>query len=109
MLVRVGPLPVRALEATAAFYADWMPRIETELARGGAVLLVFPPSGHEHRGWRLAAVQGLAREHAPARINGVASDDEAAIAAAAAYLERAPGVTGQYWAIDGSGAGNPLG
>jgi hypothetical protein len=48
---------------------------------------VFPAADHSHRGWRLAAVQGLAREHAPRRVNAVASDDEAAIAAAARYLE----------------------
>ena len=61
--------------------------------------------GRGHRGWRLAAVQGLAREHAPLRVNALASDDELAIAAAHAYLASADGVTGQYLPLDSHGAG----
>nr|WP_232308096.1 hypothetical protein [Tsuneonella dongtanensis] len=74
----------------------------------GDVVIVFEPAGHDHRAWRLAAVQGLAREHAPRRVNAIASDKEAAIAAATDYLGRAPGVTGQYFVLDAGGAGNPI-
>jgi hypothetical protein len=49
-------------------------------------------------------VQGLAREHALLRVNGVESADEAAISAAQAYLATAPGVTGQYLPLDAAGA-----
>ena len=109
MLVRVGPLPEQALEASAAFYADWLPRIVASLAEGDDVVLAFEPADHAHRGWRLAAVQGLAREYAPKRINAVASVDDTAITAAESYLAGAPGVSGQYWALDGSGAGSAIG
>ena len=53
-------------------------------------------------------MQGLAREHAPIRVNAVASDDEAAIAAAARYLAAAEGITGQLLILDGMGAGEVL-
>jgi len=67
--------------------------------------LIFPPADHTHRAWRLAAVQELAREAAPLRVNAVASDDPAAIESALAYIENAPGLTGQYLALDDTGAG----
>ncbi|MGX7926633.1 Rossmann fold domain-containing protein [Tsuneonella sp. HG094] len=107
--MRIGPLPERPLEASAAFHAECLPRIVESLAQGDDLVLAFDPTDHTHRAWRLAAVQGLAREYAPKRINAVASVDDAAIAAAEAYIAAASGVTGQYWALDGSGAGNALG
>jgi hypothetical protein len=87
-IVRVGPLPDRAIEAAAAFYA-------TPLPSGQDLALIFPPAPYDHRAWRLAAVQDLARGAAPARVNGVVGSDEDAIAATLAWLEQAPGVTGQ--------------
>ncbi|MGE3690173.1 MAG: Rossmann fold domain-containing protein [Novosphingobium sp.] len=75
-----------------------------ETPEGEGLLLVFEPADHTHRAWRLAAVQALAREHTPQRINAVASDDETAVAAAHEYLANAPGVTGQYWPLDAQGA-----
>jgi hypothetical protein len=81
----------------------WVPSPE-----GVDVVLIFPPADHTHRAWRLAAVQGLAREYAPLRVNALASDDEAAIASALACLNGAPGLTGQYLALDGAGAGDVI-
>ena len=105
MLLHVGPLPAEALAASAAFHADVLPRITAALGGGAPVLtLVFAPAGHEHRAWRTAAVQTLARNFAPNRINAVASDDEAAVAATHAWLESAPGLTGHYLILDGNGA-----
>jgi hypothetical protein len=63
------------------------------------VVLVFKPAGHEHHAWRLAAVQGLARELAPIRVNAVAGDDEIAINDAVLFLNDAPGITGQLLAV----------
>jgi hypothetical protein len=37
----------------------------------------------------------------------IAGEGPAAIASALGYLDRAPGVTGQYLPLDGEGAGNP--
>ena len=105
----VGELPDEATAAAARFHAEVLPRVLAEIAGApGSLVLAFAPAGPEHRGWRLAVVQGLAREHAPLRINAVEGDDEAAIAAAIRYLDSAPGVTGQLLPLDGSGAGEVL-
>jgi hypothetical protein len=102
---RVGSLPDEPLKAAAEFYADVLPGIVASLENQGAgVVLVFEPADYTHRGWRLAAVQQLARDHAPLRVNAIASDDDRAIGAAMAYLRAAEGVTGQYLPLDGKGA-----
>jgi hypothetical protein len=81
----------------------WVPSSE-----GEDLVLIFPPADHTHRGWRLAAVQSLARDHAPLRVNALASDDPAAIESALTYLEQAEGLTGQYLTLDSLGAGTVL-
>jgi hypothetical protein len=106
MLVRVGALPDDALDAASAFHTEVLPRLRA--LPDAAITCVFPPAGHGHADWRRAAIQSLAREIAPRRINAVASEDEAAIAAAEAYLTAAEGVTGQYLPLDGEGAGKVL-
>lgn len=108
VLIEVGPLPAAALAASAAFHADVLPRILAaveDLPAAGVLTLVFAPAPHEHRAWREAAVQTLARACAPRRVNALVSDDPAAIAAARAYLEAAPGITGHCLVLDGTGAG----
>ncbi len=72
---------------------------------GEDLVIIFTLADHTHRAWRLAAIQSLAREFAPVRINALASDSEKAIAAALAYLETAKGVTGQLLELDDTGAG----
>ncbi len=91
-VVRVAPLPDRAIEAAAAFHANPPPM-------GDDLVLIFPPASYDHRAWRLAAMQDLARAAAPARVNGIVGDDEKAIAATLAWLEQAPGVTGQLLSV----------
>lgn len=103
--LRIVGLPENALAAAAQFHAEWPVKIAPLRE---ALVLIFSPADHTHRGWRLAAVQSLARQFAPVRINAVASDDEGAIQAAIAYLVRAEGVTGQYLALDGAGAGEVI-
>jgi len=108
-LLRVEELPGEPLAAAAEFHARMLPQIRMELGEGPDHLaLVFAPAGHAHRGWRLAAVQALAREYAPLRVNGIESGEEPATAAAAAWLAGANGVTGQLLALDGKGAGPVL-
>lgn len=108
-LARVAQLPGEPLAAAAEFHARVLPGIRGELNDAPDHLtLVFAPADHSHRGWRLAAVQELAREYAPTRVNGIESDDDAAIAAGAAYLSGANGLTGQLLALDGKGAGPVL-
>lgn len=109
MQLAIGPLPDDAIAAAAAFHAEWLPKIDAALATAEShITLVFAPASLSHAGWRLAAVQLLARERAPTRINAVAGDDPAGIAATIAFISAAPGVTGQYLVIDGNGAGQVL-
>lgn len=102
-VVRVTGLPDAPLAAAAEFHSVWLPRICPPRS-GEDLLLAFPHADHTHRLWRLAAVQELARVAAPYRVNGVAADSEAAISSAMSYLDKAPGVTGQYWPLDVTGA-----
>lgn len=108
-LVRIKGLPDDPLAASARFHAQDLPAL---VPVSSDLLLVFPAADHTHRGWRLAAVQSLARAAAPHRVNAVAGGDAAAIATAEAYLAAAPGVTGHLLALgdgsDGRGAGAVL-
>ena len=105
MRLEVGSLSDDPVTASAAFHAGWLERAEEALEQGD-LLLVFAPADHTHRGWRGAVVASLARKHAPARVNAVASADSAAIDEAECYFAAAPGVTGQYFALDSIGAGD---
>ena len=105
MLLRIGTLPDEALAAAAQFHAQDLPCILQAMERAdGHMVVAFPPADHTHRAWRLAVVQGLAREHVPLRINAVEGDSEEALAAAVEWLGRSAGVTGQYWPLDATGA-----
>ena len=104
-VVRVVGLPAAPLDAAAEFYREWLPQLTPlPVGEGLDLVLAFAPADHSHRAWRLAAVQELARAAAPRRVNAVAADSEAAVAAAVRYLAKAPGVTGQYWLLDAAGA-----
>ncbi|KQM18318.1 Rossmann fold domain-containing protein [Novosphingobium sp. Leaf2] len=104
-LLHLGPLSDDALDAAADFHARLLPAIEATM-RGGvdSLTLVFLPAAADHRGWRLAMVQGLARHFAPSRVNALESDDPAAIAAAKTWLDGAGGITGQLLPLNGTGA-----
>jgi hypothetical protein len=103
-VIRVGTLPGQALDAAAKFHGEVLTRVREALAESDEhLVLVFEPAGHEHRAWRLAVVQQLARDHAPLRVNALESGDEAAIAAAMDYVGSAPGLTGQLLRLDGNG------
>ncbi|MEO6153311.1 MAG: Rossmann fold domain-containing protein [Croceibacterium sp.] len=99
--LRLVALPPAPLDAALAFHAEYLAAARALFGKHDAVVLVFAPAGHEHRAWRLAAVQELAREASPCRVNAVAGSDEDALAETLAYLEAAPGVTGQLLAVDG--------
>jgi hypothetical protein len=104
-LVQVTGLPEAPLDAAAAFYRDWLPLIEAGLAASEdeSTVLVFAPADHSHRGWRLAAVQELARAHAPRRINALVCDAEPGVIAARGLLDVCQGITGQLLALDPAG------
>ena len=88
-------LPDAPLDAMAQFAGEHVPALRES---GGVVL--FDHAEHTHDSWRKAAVEELAREVAPKRMNAVVGIDEAAIARVLDYLDRAPGVTGQVFVLE---------
>ena len=100
-LIAAQGLPDSSLDAAAEFHAAIVPQVRAE---AGDVVLAFDPADHSHSAWRLAAVQELAREAAPRRVNAVAGPAGAAQAAVLEYLANAPGVTGQILQADGNSA-----
>lgn len=100
-LLRIEGLPADPLAAAAAFHAEWLPRARAAI-EGGCDLLVlrFASADHTHRAWRLAAVQGLALEYAPRRVNAIALDGDQALAQATSFLDKGQGITGQYLVLD---------
>lgn len=108
-LLRIEGLPTDPLAAAAEFHTTWLPKVRQALAQTSELLVLqFPVADHTHRTWRLATVQGMAREYAPLRVNGVESESAAAIASASAYLAAAPGLTGQLLSLADAGAGSVL-
>jgi hypothetical protein len=104
-------LPENPLDAAAHFHTNCAPDIRLEfegLRDFASYIIVFEPAGHEHRSWRLAVIQELAREFAPGRINAVIGTSDSAVTAALAYLGRAVGITGQLLDLDDTGAGEVL-
>ncbi|RYY32813.1 MAG: hypothetical protein EOP59_18575 [Sphingomonadales bacterium] len=104
--VTVDELPEEPLAAAGVFHQHWLPHVETLLTSGEDVMVALAPADHTHREWRRAIAAGLARAHTPRRANVVAGES-AVHDAFAAYLEVAPGVTGQYLEGDAQGAGDP--
>jgi hypothetical protein len=97
-VVEVAGLPAAPIDAAARFHSAYVDRVR-ELMPASDVAVVFPAAGHEHRAWRLAAIQELAREAAPYRVNGISGDDPKAIGEALDFLAVAPGITGQLLAV----------
>ena len=102
MRVSARNLPGDPLDAAAAFHATIVPNVREAIAHHPHVAVCFNPADHAHRGWRLAAIQELAREAAPgSRVNAVVGCDEETLDQVFAYLENAPGITGQILKVAG--------
>ena len=97
--IRVSRNSDSPLGAADEFYTEDCPSLKDYPEGFDLMVLYFDGAGPEHHAWRLAAIQGLAREAVPARVNGIVGDDEPALAATLAWLERAPGVTGQLLSV----------
>lgn len=107
-------LPDHALAAAATFHARIVPRLREELGdpaaadAGVQLVVVFGSADHAHGGWRRVAVQALARQWAPARINAIAVQAgdwrlvQSAIAGTLAFLAEVPGITGQVLEVGGN-------
>jgi hypothetical protein len=97
------------LDAARQFYEQTLPGVREVIeaeSSGGAglksIAFIFQAADHTHRAWRLAAVQALAREFAPGRVNAIEGDTDLshdAIEEALNYLRDAPGITGQLLAV----------
>jgi len=102
-LIDAADLPESPLDASAIFHASIIPQVRTALVSGD-VVIGFASAAHSHAAWRLAAIQELAREAAPRRVNALAGPTGAGQDSALAYLASAPGVTGQLLQVDGNSA-----
>lgn len=103
-VLTVAGLEGGPLDAAADFHARIVPQARALLANGSRSLcLVLSPAGPEHAGWRLAAIQSLAREAAPARVNAVIGADPAGVEQTAAWLAAAEAITGECLTLDGAG------
>jgi hypothetical protein len=102
IIIPIDGLPNGPLDAAADFHAIHLPKIRHNIhaVPTSNLVLVFEPVGHEHRAWRLAAIQELARELAPIRVNALVGADEHALDDAIGFLGDAPGITGQLLAVE---------
>ena len=100
-LIYAAELPDSPLDAAAEFHSAIVPQVRAE---PDDVVLAFAPADHSHRAWRLAAVQELAREAAPRRVNAVVGATGSEQDAVLAFLANAPGVTGQMLQANGNSA-----
>lgn len=89
-------LPAAPLDAARAFADSLVALVRAERLD---VVVLFDHADHTHGSWRKAAIEELAREAAPRRVNALAGPDGQGAADAMAYLARAPGVTGQVLAL----------
>ena len=103
-MIEARGLPPLPLDAAAAFHHDHIPAIRSAIAQVSDLVVVFDPAGHAHDGWQLAAIQELAREAVPVRINGVIglASNASGVAEAAQFCHAAPGITGQIFTVDGN-------
>ena len=104
--VTVDDLPTEPLAAAGLFHQHWLQHVEVLLRTGADVMVALAPADYTHRQWRRAIAAGLAREHAPQRVNLIAGQG-AVLDAFERYLATAPGVTGQYLEGDEAGSGDP--
>ena len=99
--MRISPLPASATMAAREYYGIWAGKVDRALSQTDDCLtLHFDPAEDDHKAWRRAVVADLARCHAPLRINAIAGSDGPAVVNAIAWLERAPGITGQLFTVD---------
>jgi hypothetical protein len=101
-----GPLPEAPLDAAARFYRELVPAIRHRLRAAHDVVILFAPADHAHQKWRLAAIQELAREAAPVRVNAVVAAEgvQEDCTATMQFLHEAPGITGQLLQVAGNAA-----
>ena len=100
-IVEATGLAAKPLDAAAQFHAEIVPKIRAALATESALTVLFAPANHSHDAWRKAAIQELAREAAPARVNALVGDpaQNSEQARTLQFLCDSPGITGQVFTI----------
>lgn len=93
-------LPAAPLDAAAAFHARIVP--QARKAAGHDLVIVLDNADHTHLGWRQSAIEALAREAAPSRVNAVVGPAGRELDQSCTFLAAAPGVTGQVLQTDGN-------
>ena len=69
-VLKVGELPVSALEAASLFHAEWVHKASDALdGDADNLAIVLPAAAYDHTDWRRAAAHDLARAFAPKRVN----------------------------------------
>ena len=101
VVIDARDLPGAPLDASAKFGREILPGAR---AAAADFVVLFAPADHSHASWRKAAIEELAREAAPRRVNGVVAASEAVAGEVIDYLARAPGVTGQVLEVAGASA-----
>lgn len=99
LVIEARGLPENPLDAAALFHIKLLPSIRAAIAEAGDIVIAFDPAGHEHDSWRTTITQELAREAAPARVNGVVGVMGEAMDGTTAFIASAPGITGQIFTL----------
>ena len=102
-------MPDDPLDAAALFYGNHLKLIEVGLSVLDILTVQLPAVPKTHEQYLRAAMGALARKVAPRRVNAISGNHDAAMERAAAWLASAPGITGQYFAVDGAGPQAALG
>ena len=111
LIMHLYDLPEVPIDAAARFFSKHAPEARELLTEGGwkrmglaqepdVLTYVFPIGGKDHEGWQRAAIQALARELAPKRVNGVVGDGFESTDEVASWLMDAPGITGQLLSVE---------
>ena len=87
-----------ASEAHHDFLVDHADAFQSELADPNiqSLVIIMPVIDETHDDWRRAIARDLARKYAPKRVNIIGIKPTSQLDEILAYLENAPGVTGQY-------------
>lgn len=98
---QIDGLADRPSEAARQFYQHhWLGLREAIEQSAEALAILLPAAAVAHDDWRRAMVRDLARAYAPKRINAIGGGSPEARAAALDFVDKAPGVTGQYFPLE---------
>lgn len=86
----------------AEFYRSHIAPIQQLAEEHDCVTVIFGGSDKARTVWRRAAIESLAREQAPKRINGISGGQQDRIMATSRYLASAHGITGQVLLLSDS-------